>query len=151
MIEIAIPGGDRLRLAHALLDFNGTLAHDGMLIGGVAERVRSLATKLEIHVVTADTAGTAASALAELPVSLAIMPPRFQAAAKKNELERLGRGQTVAIGNGRNDFDVIAHGALSIVVVGPTSRCLERRPELAGIVARHLSAFEKAMKDEDQD
>ena len=118
MIEIAIPGGDRLRLAHALLDFNGTLAHDGMLIGGVAERVRSLATKLEIHVVTADTAGTAASALAELPVSLAIMPPRFQAAAKKNELERLGRAQTVPIGNGRNDFDVIAHGALSIVVVG---------------------------------
>ena len=104
MIEIAIPGGDRLRLAHALLDFNGTLAHDGMLIGGVAERLRSLATKLEIHVVTADTAGTAASALAELPVSLAIMPPRFQAAAKENELERLGRGQTVAIGNGRNDL-----------------------------------------------
>lgn len=28
---------------------------------------------------------------------------------------------------------------LSIVVVGPTSRCLERRPELAAVVARHLA------------
>ena len=72
MIEIAIPGGDPLLLAHALLDFNGTLAQDGMLIEGVAERLRSLATRLQIHVVTADTAGTAASALAGLPLSLAI-------------------------------------------------------------------------------
>jgi soluble P-type ATPase len=118
MIEIAIPGGESLRLAHALLDFNGTLAQDGQLIEGVAERLRSLAARFRIHVVTADTVGTAASALAGLPLSLAIMPPHDQAAAKRAELERLGRGQTVAIGNGRNDLDIIRHAALSIVVVG---------------------------------
>lgn len=28
---------------------------------------------------------------------------------------------------------------LSVVVVGPISRCLDRRPEMAGIVAKHLS------------
>ena len=38
MIEIAIPGGESLRLAHALLDFNGTLAQDGQLIEGVPEK-----------------------------------------------------------------------------------------------------------------
>ena len=118
MIEITIPGGDPLLLAHALLDFNGTLAQDGMLIEGVAERLRSLATQLQIHVVTADTTGTAASALAGLPLSLAIMPSRYQAAAKGAELDRLERGRTVAVGNGRNDLDVIRRAALSIVVVG---------------------------------
>lgn len=30
---------------------------------------------------------------------------------------------------------------LSIVVVGPVSRCLERRPETAGILARHIAAL----------
>ena len=118
MIEVAIPGGDTLRLANALLDFNGTLAHDGTLMDGVAERLRSLATRLQLHVVTGDTAATAASELAGLPVSLAIMPPQFQARAKSIELERLGRERTVAIGNGRNDLEVIDRAALSIVVVG---------------------------------
>ncbi|MBB4630860.1 IclR family transcriptional regulator [Sphingosinicella soli] len=30
---------------------------------------------------------------------------------------------------------------MSVVVVGPVSRCLERRPEMAAIVARHLAAL----------
>ncbi len=32
---------------------------------------------------------------------------------------------------------------LSVVVVGPISRCLERRPEVAAIVAKHLTALSK--------
>ena len=118
MIEIAVPGADPLRLASALLDFNGTLAVDGKLIDGVPERLRSLAARVDIHVVTGDTTGTAATELAELPVRVAVMPPLLQDIAKRAELERLEGGRTVAIGNGRNDLGVIDHAALSIVVVG---------------------------------
>ena len=39
MIEIAIPGRPAMRLATALVDFNGTLALDGVLIDGVADRL----------------------------------------------------------------------------------------------------------------
>lgn len=118
MIEIAIPGGDRLRLATALLDFNGTLAFDGWLVDGVAERLHALAALLELHVVTGDTTGTASEALAGLPLQLHPMPAHDQDAAKRLVLDRLDATQAVAIGNGRNDCGLLEHAALSIVVVG---------------------------------
>lgn len=118
MIEIAIPGGNRLHLANALLDFNGTLALDGRLIEGVAKRLRTLASLMELHVVTGDTTGTAARELAGLPVHLHVMPPEGQDLAKRSALAALAQAQTVAVGNGRNDLGVIERARLSIVVVG---------------------------------
>ena len=110
MIEIAIPGGNRLHLANALLDFNGTLALDGRLIEGVAKRLRTLAALMELHVVTGDTTGTAARELAGLPVHLHVMPPEGQDLAKRSALAALTQAQTVAV--------VIERARLSIVVVG---------------------------------
>ncbi len=43
MIEIEIPGWGSLRLVHAVFDVNGTLARDGELLPGVAERFARLA------------------------------------------------------------------------------------------------------------
>lgn len=57
MIEILIPGRGDLHLQHLVLDMNGTLATDGTLIPGVAERVAMLKRQLEVVVVTADTHG----------------------------------------------------------------------------------------------
>ena len=37
MIEIDVPGFGALRLEHLVLDYNGTLACDGMLLEGVHE------------------------------------------------------------------------------------------------------------------
>jgi soluble P-type ATPase len=118
MIEIVIPGAGRLRLVTALLDFNGTLAFDGWLVDGVAERLHALAALLPLHVVTGDTTGTASEALAGLPVQLHLMPANDQEAAKRFVLDRFDATETVAIGNGRNDCGLLEHAALSIVVVG---------------------------------
>jgi soluble P-type ATPase len=43
VIAINVPGGTRLRRRHQILDYNGTLACDGALIPGVAERLTFLA------------------------------------------------------------------------------------------------------------
>ena len=118
MIEIDIPGGKALRLATAIFDFNGTLARDGRLCDGVAERLRTLAQHLAIHVATADTTRTARNALVGLPVQVHIMPGEGQRIAKRAFLETCGADNTVAIGNGRNDEALIAGAALSIVVIG---------------------------------
>src|SRR5437879_2329703 len=75
VIEIQIPGGNTLRLAHGVLDFNGTLACDGRLRDGVAERLRLLASTIDLHVVTGDTMGTAREALRELPLSVHVLAP----------------------------------------------------------------------------
>ena len=68
MIEVAIPGDGRLRLSFLVLDYNGTLACNGVLLDGVAERLIALSKNLSIHVVTADTFGTVEATLKNLPL-----------------------------------------------------------------------------------
>ena len=70
MLTISLPGADDLKLEHLVLDFNGTLACDGVLLEGVPSMLGRLAPHLRIHVVTADTFGTARQALAGLPVNV---------------------------------------------------------------------------------
>jgi soluble P-type ATPase len=57
MIEITIPGRGKLILEHLVLDVNGTLVLDGVLLEGVVRRIGSLRNRLEIHLLTADTHG----------------------------------------------------------------------------------------------
>ena len=68
MIEVAIPGDGMLRLSFLVLDYNGTLACNGILLDGVAERLIALSKNLSIHVVTADTFGTVEATLKSLPL-----------------------------------------------------------------------------------
>jgi len=118
MIEIGIPGRNDLRLVNALIDFNGTLAFDGRLIDGAADRLRSLSKLLELHVVTGDTTGTAREALAGLPMQLHLMPRDDQDVAKRAVLAGFDAARTVAVGNGRNDRGLLEQAALSIIVIG---------------------------------
>ena len=53
MMEFDIPGFRRLQIRHLVLDYNGTIAVDGILLEGVGERIRALAEHLAIHVITA--------------------------------------------------------------------------------------------------
>ena len=53
MLQFDIPGYGALRLEHLVLDYNGTLACDGILIEGARERLGALSNELKIHVLTA--------------------------------------------------------------------------------------------------
>ena len=111
-----VPGGQRLELEHLVLDLNGTLSDRGSLIAGVEERLRRLSVDLDLHLVTADTRGTAARLAAELPVSIS---PITRGSEKAAFVQRLGAGRTAAIGNGRNDEAMLRAAALGMAVVGP--------------------------------
>ena len=117
MIEISIPGYGELRLAHLVLDYNGTLAVDGRLLFGVRERLERLADRLTIHVITADTFGKAADYLAGVPCQLDILPPDDQVQAKREFVRELGAEQCVCVGNGRNDRLMLKEAALGIAVL----------------------------------
>lgn len=117
MLEIAIPGAGTLRLDHLVADFNGTLACDGALLPDVDEALRCLAQQLALHVVTADTFGTAREALAGIPCQLTILPPGHQDSAKLRYVENLGAARCACIGNGRNDRLMLAAAGLGIAVV----------------------------------
>ncbi|HYF93720.1 MAG TPA: ATPase P [Symbiobacteriaceae bacterium] len=118
MLELAIPGRTTLRVAHLVLDYNGTLALDGNLLPGVADRVSALAERLDVHVITADTFGLAAVELGHLPVTLQIIGAGDQARAKLALIESLGAERVIAVGNGANDRLMLERAALGICVLG---------------------------------
>ncbi len=117
MIEVDIPDFGRIALEHLVLDYNGTLACDGELIGGIAPLLNKLSQKIKIHVVTADTFGKAADRLMNLPIELKILDADGQAESKKRYVESLDPEGTVAMGNGRNDRIMLERARLGIAVM----------------------------------
>lgn len=117
MIPVDIPGYRQLQLAHLVLDYNGTIAIDGTLIPGVADALTELGAILKTHVVTADTFGSVAAQLAGLPVTITILPAGDQAQAKLDYVTSLGAGSVFAIGNGRNDREMLKAAAVGIALL----------------------------------
>jgi P-type E1-E2 ATPase len=115
VLIVEIPGGPRLELAFLVMDLNGTLSDRGLLVDGVAERLSRLAQDLELHLLTADTLGTANKLADELEVKVEIVSGGADKAAF---VRRLGAERTVAIGNGRNDVPMLGLAALGIAVLG---------------------------------
>jgi len=117
VLTVTVPGFGTLRIEHLVLDYNGTLALDGELLPGVKLRLRRLSRRLRLHVLTADTFGSARAALSGVPCSLSILSPRRQDRAKRDYVARLGSPCTACIGNGRNDRMMLKSAALGIVVL----------------------------------
>jgi soluble P-type ATPase/Icc-related predicted phosphoesterase len=114
--EVEIPGRGNVVLGHLVLDFNGTLSKDGKLLTGVAERLTKLAETVRITVMTADTFGTAAEALRGLPLEVKWIET---GADKARFVRDLGADHVVAVGNGRNDVEMVRSAAIGIAVIGP--------------------------------
>jgi soluble P-type ATPase len=117
MISIDIPGWGPVRLAHIVLDYNGTLAVDGVLVAGVAERLRRLSEDLDVHVLTADTFGKVREGMRGIPGRVSILPPGSQDRGKLDYVNALGAGQVCAVGNGRNDRMMLEAAALGLAVI----------------------------------
>ena len=116
MIAIEIPGRDNLRLEHAVFDVNGTLALDGRLLPGVAERLAALRARLTLHMLTADTHGRQTTIDALVGFRATIITGG--AAEKAQYVRELGAGSVVAVGNGANDAAMLQAAALGIAVLG---------------------------------
>ncbi len=117
MFCINIPGHKKFELHHLVLDYNGTLACDGSLIPGVAERIELLSHQLSVGVITADTHNSADEQLSFMPIELKIISCHNQAQAKCQHIEDLGGGGVVAIGNGFNDYLMLKEATLGIAVM----------------------------------
>ncbi len=118
MLTTEISGFGILTLQHLVLDYNGTLALDGRILPGVVDRIIALAQSLQVHVLTADTFGTCAGAVAGLPIVLAVLESRPEDRAKQEYIEKLGPARCACIGNGANDAQMLQSAALGIAVLG---------------------------------
>lgn len=117
MIEVNIPGYKKISLKNLVLDHNGTLACDGILLHGVKQKLIALSEKLSIHVLTADTFGNVRQQLQDVPCTLSILPVEQQDVAKMNYVQQLGAESCVCVGNGRNDCKMLQAAEMGIVVI----------------------------------
>ncbi len=117
MFTLDIPGFGILNIEYLVMDYNGTLAGDGILFKGVADILTELSKQVAMHVITADTFGLAASQLKGVPCKLEIMQQADQISGKKRYINELGSSRVASIGNGRNDSLMLKHSALGIAVV----------------------------------
>lgn len=119
MISLDIPGMEKIFLKNIILDFNGTIALDGMLLPGVQEKLNSLADSLDIYILTADTFGTVSSACSSINCKVIVLKESIGSGEKLKFIESLGYLETAAIGNGANDMLMLEKAALGIAVAGP--------------------------------
>ena len=124
-LKFNIPGWRSLILEHLVLDFNGTVAFDGNIKPGVMELLRTLSQRMTVHVVTADTFGSARAALEGTGVRFFIPVSEDVARQKAEYVEKLGRDRCVCIGNGRNDRLMLKSAALGIAVVQEEGAAVE--------------------------
>ena len=122
---------------HIVLDLNGTLALDGELIPGVAERLQRLEELLNVHVITADTHGSASELADRLGLRMRRIRGLQQAEQKERFLVGLGPQYVIAIGNGNNDALMLEKASLGIAVLGPEG-CSVRAMASADLLARNI-------------
>lgn len=118
MKAIAIPGFGNLQIDHLVCDMNGTLSTDGQVSEEVRSRLALLSTEMQIHILTADTFGTAQAQFNGLPVKLTILSKEEQTQQKMQYIETLGEDQCIAIGNGNNDALMLQRAIIGIAING---------------------------------
>ncbi len=117
MIQLTIPGRGELNLHHIVTDVNGTLALDGVLFDGLAEKIGALRKRLQIHLLTADTHGRQAVIDQQLGLTAVRIQKGNEAQQKAEYVRSLGAETVVAIGQGANDALMLKEAAIGICVI----------------------------------
>jgi P-type E1-E2 ATPase len=142
MIKINIPGRGAYEIEHLVMDVNGTLAIDGQLIDGVANKITSLKDKLTIHLLTADTHGKQYVIDQQLGLTATRIAPGEEALQKADYVRKLGSEKTTAIGQGANDAEMLAAAQLGICVMSVEGVAKETLLAADLIAPNILSALE---------
>src|SRR2546423_15001945 len=122
VLRVAIPGRDPLTLPHLVLDLNGTLAVDGHVVAGVAERLAALRAHLQLHLLTAGTHGH----VEESALALGLQPLAIGTGTEKRDYVRaLGPANVPAMGNGATDVLMLQQAGPAIAVPGPEGPCVQ--------------------------
>lgn len=117
-IDITIPHCRTLLIRHVVLDFNGTLAKDGVLKAEAKALLGALCEKYHVHVITSDTFGSVAAQMEGFDVTVKVLRSESHTMEKAQYVEGLVARFCVAIGNGNNDAQMLEDASLGIAVIG---------------------------------
>ncbi|MFZ1043794.1 MAG: hypothetical protein WCA79_04955 [Anaerolineales bacterium] len=142
MIEISIPGRGTLQLEHLVSDVNGTLAVDGVLIDGLAQRIASIRDRLTVHLLTADTHGKQAGIDQQLNLSATRLTGGHEQEQKREYVKKLGSERVIAIGQGANDAAMLKEAVLGICVMSQEGAATETLLSADIVVPNIFIAFD---------
>jgi soluble P-type ATPase len=125
MFKLDIPDFGYVKLKHIVMDYNGTLAVDGLLIAGVKERLLQLSKKMDLHIITADTFGLVSKQVSRMPCMLKVVSSEKQSEEKLQYLKAIGAEETAAIGNGRIDRLMLKEARIGIACILEEGGALE--------------------------
>jgi soluble P-type ATPase len=116
MITIDIPGFGRVEIEHLVSDFTGTLSENGHLHKDIKERLIKVSEQITVHILTADTFGTAKKELEGLNCSVHILEGARHDLQKEKYVEHIGKERVFALGNGNNDRKMLKAARVGVVV-----------------------------------
>ena len=141
MIKIDIPGRETLEISHVVLDYNGTVARDGILLPAAAERIRALTELVPVCILTADTYGTVEAQCRDLGAAVRTFPRDGAAKCKREIVEELGGG-VFAVGNGFNDIRMLDAADMSVAVLHREGMCAALLPHADVLVTSPADALD---------
>lgn len=116
--SIEIPNFKTVALKHIVLDYNGTIAKDGLLKSDVKCLLPQLCERYRVHVITADTFGSVHKQVADFDVTVKVLKSSDHTKEKADFIKTLDAKHCAAVGNGNNDALMLEAAAIGIALVG---------------------------------
>jgi soluble P-type ATPase len=101
-IAVDIPGFGKRHIRIAVCDYTGTYSCGGTIAPDVKTRLRTLVTLVDLHIVTADSFGTAETELAGIATPYMLQTANHDI-EKAAYLSQFDLRHVAALGNGNND------------------------------------------------
>ena len=117
-MKVTIPNYKSLEIKHVVLDYNGTLAKDGILKETASTLLQELSSLYKVHVITADTFGSVHKQVEAFDLEVKVLSSDNHTQEKAQYIEHLGRVHCAAVGNGNNDVAMIEKAAVGIALLG---------------------------------
>lgn len=120
MRKIIIPYHGEITIKNVIFDINGTIQFKGQISEELVQKFEELKKFYNIFLVSSDTRGNLKNIAKKLGVNFKKVNTQGinDAEAKNNELKKLGKEVTVAVGNGNNDALMLKNAILGIAILG---------------------------------
>lgn len=146
-VTITIPHYQTLVLRHVVLDYNGTLAKDGVLKEDAKVLLGALCDRFHVHVITSDTFGSVQTQMKGFDLNVTVLTTDNHTMEKAAYIYALGADACVSVGNGNNDADMLKDAALGIALLGDEG-CSTKSLMNSNIVCKSIAdALELLLND----
>ncbi|MBD3215139.1 MAG: hypothetical protein GF311_21210 [Candidatus Lokiarchaeota archaeon] len=127
MKKLYIPNFGEILIRNILFDVNGTVQFFGNISEDLNERFQKLKEIYNIFLVSADTRGNLEEIANRLQVKFIKITPKdiSESQAKNYQLDKLGKNETIAIGNGNNDSLMLKNSIIGILIIGSEGATIE--------------------------